>query len=866
MGTANNAGALIRTMLALRAQRKTGVLEIVADDVSTRIFVLKGMPVFAEEGTTGEPLGRLLLRQRVITQEQHVQVIECMTRSLAESEQVRYGEVAVELGFLSQDDLHRGLVDQVRWRIIRVMQRETIEWRFEASEDGLAKVRQLLLQIESLVLDAARTFTDERRTELALAAVMERFPLLIGDPTLVAERFEMNGPESRFLPRVDGARTVSELLAEPRPAGVDVPAILAAVVLTGAAGMVDERHEPAEPREPLPSPPRVRVPAPRPSSPPNSATAARLRASRAVARLKQAREESARFSDHRAEQRAPATEHEARILAEHAFQRGKAYLRANHLGLALPELRRAFELQPESLEYQLYATWVASRSRERPTSEQERAALARLARAAAHHDPSSAFAQYVLGHVALLEGADAEARERFNAALRLDPHAIDAERHIRLLALRNRGKKGSASVPPPAAPLKPLPPRMSEPRIAAAPRVSVEKVEPRSDAETVALARVAPIKPSPPRVSEDSDAMTAPAPPVVAIEARSRDENSEAKTAPAPPVTMIEEASHDEKSDAMTVPAPPVEAIDAPRADAEKGDLGGAAAEEAKVEASRGEPGKSERRLATAKPGDGSASPLGQTDSGSHEVGEEELELVSEDAPRAPPPPPAPSRRSLPPPLPLSHVSSPPPSRPSRSEVEERPADSSDASQGSFWTGVAVVAAAAGIALIVHGMKEAPTAPAATVAIAATSSGASGSPASMAAAPAAPEGTGADGVPASVATSSARPALDAGDGTPPLASAASSADAGHAADAAQGTVAVAPPPSAQPLDPGPGGGVLLLPRSAEQHRIYVDGKLASHGSAPIRVTCGRHTVQIGSAGKTRDLDVPCGGEIEVGPQ
>jgi hypothetical protein len=35
------------------------------------------------------------------------------------------------------------------------------------------------------------------------------------------------------------------------------------------------------------------------------------------------------------------------------------------------------------------------------------------------------------------------------------------------------------------------------------------------------------------------------------------------------------------------------------------------------------------------------------------------------------------------------------------------------------------------------------------------------------------------------------------------------------------------------------------------------------GNAPLVVPCGEHTIQIGSAGKPRDVNVPCGALAKI---
>ncbi len=63
--------------------------------------------------------------------------------------------------------------------------------------------------------------------------------------------------------------------------------------------------------------------------------------------------------------------------------------------------------------------------------------------------------------------------------------------------------------------------------------------------------------------------------------------------------------------------------------------------------------------------------------------------------------------------------------------------------------------------------------------------------------------------------------------------------------------------------PGPNEGVLIMPASAQGHRVFVDGKVKGDGTAPIVVPCGQHSVQIGSQGKPRDVNVPCGALAKI---
>ena len=74
-------------MVVLRAERRSGVLAVETGAVRTFVYLRAGVPVFAEEASSGETLGRMLVRQGVLTREQHADVISRMTGALVLNEQ-----------------------------------------------------------------------------------------------------------------------------------------------------------------------------------------------------------------------------------------------------------------------------------------------------------------------------------------------------------------------------------------------------------------------------------------------------------------------------------------------------------------------------------------------------------------------------------------------------------------------------------------------------------------------------------------------------------------------------------------------------------------------------------------------------------
>ncbi len=334
--SAGSALSLIKAVLGLVADRRTGVLDVRSEGLRTQIHFDYGKPLFAEDEALGETFGRLLMRRGVITNEQFVRVIDEMTRAATGNSQLRFGEVAVGLGVLTPEQVERGLAEQVCGIIARSLQRGDSQWVFEPSATAAKPPRSFSLEINPVVLAALRESPDLSMLAEVVAARPEEFVVVAG-PRLAAE--------------------VREVREEGRTAG----------------------------------------------------TAA----------------------------------HAARMAAEQAFQKGMALLRETKMASAAIELRRASELQPESLEYLLYATWAKARSYREIPSEPDQHTLLEIAQRAKKRDPMFAFGSYVIGQLSMWAGDDATAKKWFYEALRIDPTS-EAGKQVRILA-----RRGTGTLPPP---------------------------------------------------------------------------------------------------------------------------------------------------------------------------------------------------------------------------------------------------------------------------------------------------------------------------------------------------------------------------------------------------------------------------------
>lgn len=445
----SSCAALVRSLLTLRKERRSGVLSVQTDDVRTFVYLDQGTPVFAEEGTHGETLGRLLVRQGKLTQAQYVEVIGKMTDAFVINEQLRFGEVCVELRYLTEAQVAKALADQVRWKIVRMFQRVEAQWEFEESVSRLEDIARFPMTIESLLLDAVRWIDDEQKLELGLGAVLDK-PMKVERAIvpLVVGAFELSDDEEKFVATLDGTKTLRDLFMTAVAQNVDARAVATALFLTRALQQAGtpalQRPQTGPAIQPAP-PPIPAAPPPMPAAaPPMPAAAPVARPATApVIAKKLVRPQATKASEILAAldarrikaepMRSPTSEHEARLLGERVFQQGLTHLRGGRYREAAPLLEQASKMWSTNDEYKLYARWCGLRARGEVSHPLIRQELKRLAMSVTKADPNIGFPYAVLGEIAMEEGENAQAFRHLLRATKLDPELLEAHRQLRIV-------------------------------------------------------------------------------------------------------------------------------------------------------------------------------------------------------------------------------------------------------------------------------------------------------------------------------------------------------------------------------------------------------------------------------------------------
>jgi hypothetical protein len=189
--------------------RVPGVLTAGREEVEKRIFILGGDVIFAASTDRHDSLGSFLRRtQRINTAEHRIGERDWM----ADGGTRRYGAVLVQLGMLTEEELRAAVTDQVKEILWSVFDWERGEVTFEAGTFRSDEVIRLDIPTPQVILDGAKRMKDPKRCVARLGpswTIFER-----GDETPERLELSLSSAERQFLARVDGMRTLRDLVAQ----------------------------------------------------------------------------------------------------------------------------------------------------------------------------------------------------------------------------------------------------------------------------------------------------------------------------------------------------------------------------------------------------------------------------------------------------------------------------------------------------------------------------------------------------------------------------------------------------------------------------------------------------------------------------
>jgi len=195
-----------RILVYLNRNRKTGILTVKSTSFTKKIYLDKGDAVFASSTDEDDRLGETLMKMGKITLEQYDRSVEVLKKTGK-----RQGDILVELGYLTLQDVIWGVKYQVKDIIYSLFQLQDAEYHFlerEIPSDGLIALK---MSMGNLIYEGVKridNLTRIRRELPDMNAVLK----LSTDPVSLFQDVVFSSSDKKMLFMVDGKKTANEII------------------------------------------------------------------------------------------------------------------------------------------------------------------------------------------------------------------------------------------------------------------------------------------------------------------------------------------------------------------------------------------------------------------------------------------------------------------------------------------------------------------------------------------------------------------------------------------------------------------------------------------------------------------------------
>ncbi|MBI2399930.1 MAG: AAA family ATPase [Deltaproteobacteria bacterium] len=187
---------------------ESAVLDIIKEPIKKRFYFRQGIPVAASSNILNEVLGRLLMQEGVITQQQYETSLETVLK-----EKKRHGEVLISMGLLTPEALEDFLALQLKRRLFRLFDWDEGSYRY-IKTDLPGNIPSRPFHPASLILEGISLgFYPAAKIRAGLDGLLGRkIALTFEGSAYRIDDFRLNLQEKRFAETIDGSRTLAEAL------------------------------------------------------------------------------------------------------------------------------------------------------------------------------------------------------------------------------------------------------------------------------------------------------------------------------------------------------------------------------------------------------------------------------------------------------------------------------------------------------------------------------------------------------------------------------------------------------------------------------------------------------------------------------
>jgi CheY-like chemotaxis protein len=185
--------------------QQTGELTLQKGKVKKTVFFEKGRPCFAISNLVTDRFGPFLVRVGKITQQQ----LE-LSQAAADKTGRRTGDVLVEMGLLKETEKLYYVAQQVKAIVYSVFAWEEGDWRLHFADRAAKEAIKIDLHPASLITRGVKKLYKPERLYRLLSPEDRLVPSQ--QPAYGLHEVELERWEAELLPRIDGTRTVAEVI------------------------------------------------------------------------------------------------------------------------------------------------------------------------------------------------------------------------------------------------------------------------------------------------------------------------------------------------------------------------------------------------------------------------------------------------------------------------------------------------------------------------------------------------------------------------------------------------------------------------------------------------------------------------------
>ena len=195
-----------KILVYLNRNRKTGTLKVMTPAFTKKVYLHKGDAVFASSTDEDDRLGETLTKVGKITMEQYDTSVEILKKTGK-----RQGEILVELGYLTPQEIIWGVKYQIRDIIYSLFELQDAEYEFNEAEIPSDEIITLKMSMANLIYEGVKRIHNLNSIRKELPD-MESVLKLSMDPVSLFQDIVLSSMDKKMLFMIDGKKTVRELI------------------------------------------------------------------------------------------------------------------------------------------------------------------------------------------------------------------------------------------------------------------------------------------------------------------------------------------------------------------------------------------------------------------------------------------------------------------------------------------------------------------------------------------------------------------------------------------------------------------------------------------------------------------------------